>query len=333
MTKIVYVKTDLASLIVTLIGVLKEMLDDVTIEFIKADTDKKGKNKNTEDDPKSPFSGMRILAMSAEKTVLVCLKLRAEDFTEFKCKNKTYDIGVNMTNLYKLLKSTDKEDDLEMYIDSDDEQSLVLSVSSSDCSKTSDVELKLLDLDSSAVTLPPVEFDVDITMNACEFHKMCKDMSQIGPYLEIKCTANTLYFTCIGENSRKKIKHTTSENGVKIVFSVPDKRVIIQGFYELKCLNLFAKCANLCGDVRLFMKVKKYPLCLQYTVGRLGIFMAFVTPIAPQQKPADDQTDAYYQSDEEGKEKQPDEHNEEPVEKKDIPEDSSDDSDSSDEKE
>lgn len=314
MVKIVRLKTEHVAQMRTLFEVLKEILADTTIEFIrqpdettedvlspeKGKKNRKGKKGTDSDVVKSaPFSGMRILTVSPEKTVLICLKLHAHKFIEFTCKPKTYEIGVNLVALNRMLKSTDREDELEMYVDNEDKQSLVLIVNSSEKSRNTEFKLKLMDIDPTDIKLPPVEPDVMITMEANEFHKLCKDMSQIGQFLEIKCTNNTLFFTCEGSNSSRETKYTANEDGVKIVFVNPNKQLIIQGVYELKHLNLFSKCASLSNDIQLLMKVQKYPLCITYTVATLGDFIACISPIEAQNKGTYEETEALYQSDDE----------------------------------
>lgn len=304
MVKIVKIKTEHVSQIRTLFEVLKEMLADTTIEFIrqpdeedtKSEKNKKKNKKGENEKSAKPFSGMRILNVSPEKTVLICLRLHASEFREFVCKPKSYEIGVNLVTLNKMLKSTDREDDLEMYVDNDDKQSLVLLVSNSGIAKSSEFKLKLMDIAPSEIKLPPVEPDVMVTMGATEFHKLCKDMAQIGNYLEIKCTNSTLIFTCEGDNSSRETKYTANDDGIKIAFTNPNKQLIIQGVYDLKYLNLFSKCASLSTDIQLLLKVKKFPMCIKYTVATLGEFIACIAPIEAQSKNTYEETEALYQS-------------------------------------
>lgn len=312
MVKEVKIKTEHVAQMRTLFEVLKEILMEATIEFIQqpAETEedttsvkKKNKNKKaSEGEPAkpAPFSGMRILAIAPSNAFLLCLKLHAHKFMEFVCKYATYDIGVNMGALHKMLKSTDHEDELEMCVDNDDKQSLLISVNNSGIRRSTEFKLKLLDISKPNIKLPPVEPDVMITMSASEFHKLCKNMIQIGPYLEVKCTNNTLIFSCEGSNSSCETKYTTDDNGIKISILNPDKRLIFQGVYELKHINIFSKCASLSPDLQLLMKVNKYPLCIQYTVATLGDFVACMSPIIDSQaKNSFDEAADLYKSDDE----------------------------------
>ena len=298
MSKLIRIKTEHVRDIKTLFEVLKEILSDTTIEFLDPPIKKKKQTKSEREDDAPQFRGMRILTISPEKTVLICLKLRAKQFGKFECKNEKYEIGVNLVQLNKMLKMADNEDEIEMYVDSDNIQELVLSVSNENLKRTRDFKLKLMDIDPTQVKPPNVESDVMITMNASEFHKICKDMAQIGQYLEIKCTNNTLIFTCEGDNGSCDTRYATTDDGVKIMFCNQNKQLIIQGIYELRHLNLFSKCANLSNDIQLLMKVTKFPLVITYTVATLGEFIACVAPADLKEKKRFEDVEQLYQSDE-----------------------------------
>jgi proliferating cell nuclear antigen len=155
-------------------------------------------------------------------------------------------------------------------------------VSNTKIGRKSDSKLRLIEFEPVTISPPPVDADVMITMSATDFHKLCKDMVQIGSELEIKCTMSTLIFTCVGNNMSKETVYTISEDGIKIRYTNQNKQLIIQGIYKLRDINMFSKCASLSSDVQLIMKVKKYPLIIQYTVATLGDFIACISPIEPK---------------------------------------------------
>jgi proliferating cell nuclear antigen len=285
MGKIFHIITENVSQIRTLFEVLGGILQDAVIEIIKPidkndKNDKKDKKKSKKESISntSRGGGLKILMTSGD-TILIYLKLSHDKFVKFSCEPSKYNIDINLQELNKMLKSTDKEDKLEMYVDDDEQQFLVLSVENSEIKRNTEFKLKLMDIEPSCVNLPPVEPDVMITINASEFHKLCKDMTQIGALLEIQCTSNTLIFKCEGKNSSRETTYTVNEDGVKIAFTCPNKQLIAQGIYELRHLNLFSKCSSLSGEVQLLMKVKSYPLCIKYTVGTLGEFIVCIAPI------------------------------------------------------
>lgn len=307
MGKIVRCKTVNVSQIKTLIEVLSGILDNTNITFgryveetsesnkpeKKAKKSKKSKDDKEASETKKylTFPGMRILAVSPDKTVLICLKLYASKFDSYVCKPEEYNINLSLPQLYKLIKTTDKADELEFSIDSDEKQILTISTVSASNNKVlrkSDSELKLMETIQANLTPPSIEPDVMITMEAQEFHKLCKNMASIGGVLEIKCTNSTLVFTCVGDISSNKTTYTSGDDGIKIAYMHPNKNLIFQGMYKLGHLNLFAKCTTLSNDIQIMMKLEKYPIFIKYTVATLGDFIAVISPMEQKAQTFDD---------------------------------------------
>ena len=52
---------------------------------------------------------------------------------------------------------------------------------------------------------------------------------------------------------------------------------IIQGYYLLRHLALFSKCANLCQNIKIFL-ANENPLVIEYSVGNLGNLLLALAP-------------------------------------------------------
>ena len=94
--RIVEIKTVQTGSFKTLCEALKEILTDVNIEFNEG--------------------AMKIIAMDPSQTILVHLKLEADNFESFYCEKK-FLAGVNMLNLFKLLRTLTNNDALTLFID------------------------------------------------------------------------------------------------------------------------------------------------------------------------------------------------------------------------
>lgn len=301
----------------TLFEVLKEILQETNIEF-RSDgkIEKEGKDKNSssatasdgvgkknkhieeeteaDDDAqdeneteenKKDRGGLRIMAVDSTKTVLINLKLDSKNFNKFKCSKKKLPIGVNLGLFYKTIKSMDKNDILTLYVDHDDKNYLGIKIDNEEEKKDSVFRLKLLDLNDQKMQLPDTRFDAVITMNSTEFHKLCREMSQLAEYVEIKCLKDKIIFTCKGDFADRtttyKGSSTEEETDVHIKHASTTAEgapEIVQGIYELKNLVLFSKCASLCNDIEIYMK-NDYPLIIKYTVATLGRILLGLTPI------------------------------------------------------
>ena len=253
---ILELKTIQASAFRILIEALKEFLTDVNIEFTKHEII---------DD--NHTGGLNIIALNNSSSILVHLKLDAEKFDSYTCANDKINIGINMTYLYKLIKTINNNDILTLFLDDNDINKLGIKIENSNKNYMSTYKLNLMDLDKNIYNIPPTEFNTIITMATGEFHKICKDLSMIADTVEIKSYQKKLIFTAKGEIASNQVICGETSNGLKIIQKNNDD--IIQGVYDLKNLILFTKCTNLCTNVEIYMK-NDYPIVIKYNVAELG---------------------------------------------------------------
>ncbi|AYV81752.1 MAG: proliferating cell nuclear antigen [Harvfovirus sp.] len=228
---------------------------------------------------KEAAGGIKIVAINYTRTLLILVKLDAKEFSIFKVSKSIYDVGVNLLQLNKLIKTLDKDDILTISIDEEDTQMLVLDVENEVKNSRTCNRLKMLDINKKSYKIPATKFDVTITMDAVDFHKTCKEMNQIAEYVEILCKENSITFTCKGDCSEKSTTlDATESNGIKIKFANPKKKVIVQGIFELKHFVMFTKCASLCPNIQVYMK-NNYPIFIKYTVAKLGHVLLGLIPI------------------------------------------------------
>ena len=172
-------------------------------------------------------------------------------------------------------------------------------------------KLKLRDINRTKIPIPPIPFDSIITIDASEFHRICKEMSQISELMEIICTRKSITFTCKGDCSARsttwydsaemikdkgKDKDKEEEIYVKINFGKNSKADIVQGTFQLKYLVMFTKCASICPTIQIYMK-NGLPLCIKYTVATLGRILFCLSPYE------EDRIDKEFDDDEEHYEK------------------------------
>lgn len=289
MSKLIEITTEHVIPFKTLIEGLKDILNDVNIEIRAPGKKKKKRNKTTssssdEDSENSDSQeeveekgGIRISTTDSTNTLLINVSLDAKEFSTFICKKKVVDLGITLGQFHKLIKSLDKDDTLSMYVNEDDKQNLVLQVANPEKNYETTYKLKLMEINKTEYNIPSTAFDSIIVFDTAEFHRICREMSQIAEYIEIKCTKKTITYSCKGDCSERSTTYYTDDNGVKIKFS-KNAPEIVQGIFELKNLVLFSKYSNLCSNIQIYMK-NNYPLCIKYTVATLGSMLFCLTPI------------------------------------------------------
>lgn len=257
---IIEIKTVQTNAFKILCEALKEILTDVNIEF----------NENY----------MKIIAMDPSQTILVRLKLDSDKFEYFYCEKK-FLAGVNMSNLFKLLRTLTNNDALTLFIDKNNTNQLGIRIENGEKNLITTYHLNLIEVDEQGYQIPEIEFESVITMPSNEFTKICKDMINISDVIEIKSIynhniGNQLIFSCVGEFAQQETILGESNNGLS--FSKQnDTHDIIQGNYNLKHVVLFSKCTNLCGSIEIYIK-NDFPIVIKFSVGSLGDVLVCLAP-------------------------------------------------------
>jgi len=249
-------KTVQSSAFRILVEALKEILTDANFEFDE--------------------SGMKLIAMDASHTVLVHLKLDSKNFEHYHCPNKIV-VGVNMINLFKLIKTMSNSDTLTLYVQSDNPNHMGIRIENGDKNTITTYSLNLMDLNEESIQIPPATFSSVITMPSVDFQKICRDMHNLADIIEVKSVGSQLIFSCKGDFAKQEtIMGECTTNGMSYVKKQDDSE-IVQGLFALKHLVLFTKCTNLCNSIEMYLK-NDYPLIICYSVASLGKIKLCLAP-------------------------------------------------------
>jgi len=252
---IVDIKTIQSSAIKVLVEALKEILNDANL--IIDDT------------------GIKLIAMDSTHTVLIHMKLEADKFEYFYCKERII-AGINMLNLFKLIKTMSNSDTLTIFINKNDINKLGIKINNHEKNTQTIYKLNLLDIPEEDITIPPAEFETELTLPSSDFQKLIRDMINIGENTEIKSIGSTLTFNCDGDFANQSTLLGETQNGLQFKQNTSPE-YLVQGVFSLKYLILFTKCTNLCNQIQLYIK-NDYPLIIQYTIASLGIIKLCLAP-------------------------------------------------------
>lgn len=230
-------KTIQASAFKAAFEVLKDILNDVNIYFDNV--------------------GMRILTLDTARVALVDFELQADNFEEYECTNPIV-AGVNVTNMFKLLKTISNTDTLSMELNNRD--SLKITIENPTKKTCTKFDLKLLDIDEDHIEVPDIPIATVTILSSVDFQRICRDMNNLSTEIEIKRKENSLVISCSGDFANQE----TVIDCVDVVNS------IYSGVYSLKYLNIFTKATGMCSNVQLMQEVDNRFLILQYNVANLG---------------------------------------------------------------
>ena len=222
-----------------------------------------------------------VVAMDASHTVLVHLKLESEKFESYYCNNKKV-LGLNMLNLFKLIKTMSNSDTLTLYVENNDPNHLGIKIENGDKNTVTNYKLNLMDLNEETIQIPPAVFSSVITMPSNDFQKICRDMHNLAETIEIKSVGQQLFFSCKGDFAKQQtIISETNVNGVSSGLSFnknpENSNDIVQGVFALKYLVLFTKCTSVNQNIELYLK-NDFPLIIKYQVADLGEIKLALAP-------------------------------------------------------
>lgn len=216
--------------------VLKDILNDVNAYFRK--------------------EGLFIVTLDTARTSLVDIFLPADNFEEYECDQEEVIAGINISNTFKLLKTITNNDVLQIEINCKEYMNISIS---SDTKKTqTKFQLKLLDINESRIEVPDVDMTTITTLPSIDFQRLCRDMSNIGSYIEIVRSGKEISFNCEGDFANQETS----------IECVEETQKTISGLYSLKYLNIFTKATSMCSSVQIIQQTGF--LILKYNVANLG---------------------------------------------------------------
>lgn len=305
---LLFIRTKKIPAIKSLFEALKEIFKDVNIKFMP-----KVEKINKEDGSVRVSGGMYIIALNSNSSIYVRMHLEADKFCYYECNpidplKNHITLGVNMTNLFKLIKYLNNDDELYMIYNKENINQFNLKYVNKMKKLTTNFYLNLLDLADQSITVGKQDFDFVITMPSNDFHGLIKVMSGVADQVDIKlCSETVVYdngktvdkyslkFYCKGEfvefessfdgciktnDIDAEDEDKNNDDNTIGVFRHNDgsgqkndadtnKETIIQGIYELKSLSLFSRCSSLCSNIELYIK-NNSPLVIKYRVADMG---------------------------------------------------------------
>lgn len=229
--------------------------------------------------------GLKISTYDISKVSITHIKLDANKFESFYCK-KPVIIGVDTTILFKTLKSANRKDTINLYMDESDQDKLCIELADSFAGKIKTVNIPLLSLEDKILNIPSITFDCIVNIPTTQFQQIIKDINMLdGTIVEIKSVGKQVIFSCddglaefktmiaeINDNLNNEQKTLLHQNGedIKSIYFEKSSDKIVQGKYKLSFLMYFIKASHLCENMNILLTNDK-PLILEYFVADIGV--------------------------------------------------------------
>lgn len=224
--------------------------------------------------------GINVQAMDGSHVALVSLTLKSGDrgaFEQFRC-DRQQSLGVSVDSLSKIMKLCGNDDKVKMVVE-DEADLIVFTFENTSSDKTTDFELKLLDIENEALGIPEQEYGTEIDMPSKEFANIVRDVSVFGDTVQLDVQKDMVKFRVVGDigkgNINLKPRESVKEEN-SVVLRVEEPIVLS---FALRYLASFAKAAPLSEQVKLQIS-NGVPMVVSFVLEEesKGSLMFFLAP-------------------------------------------------------
>lgn len=269
--------------------------DQSSEEFEVDDQDLKNTNSARANEQKFIISGgIKIFSITEDKKVVVRATINADLINKFHCEKVT-KIGMNIMVLNKALKIVKDSDMLclRMRRGSDD----YLYISAKDIGKSNErmaeMRMFLPSADGHPVDLCEKRYDYEITMQAGELQRVCKNMTTGSPDLQIWASKDSISFKSQNESIITASKHGDFEENIcddeyqydeDAAQSDPSdsesrsQKVECFGSFNLKHMLIFASTAKSDVNIIRLHLAHREPLMIWTSISNIGDLYAMIVP-------------------------------------------------------
>jgi proliferating cell nuclear antigen len=239
--------------------------------------------------------GIKISAKDISKQSFTYIKLDKDKFDIFEI-DKPRVLGLNLGILYKVIKSSTRNDIITFYINEGEEDILYVELYDHYLSKTKVFKIPILELDDIDTDVRKKTYNNIINISTKQFQQVIKDILLVnGKVIDIMSINKEVIFSCkdgevefqitLGETTDPDAEECDEKcekkhNDSWIIDSAEDNsNSIIQGSFKVCYFTDIIKASYLCDNMNILMS-NDTPLILEYFVGELGVLLLELRPIS-----------------------------------------------------
>lgn len=215
------------------------------------------------------------------ETIAVHIELNSNEFEHYFCDTKAI-VGVNIMDLFKVIKSVDKDDIIFLYVEKGNTDQLFISTENSSTKEITKTAIRTIDHEDEGLEISDLEFDISVDIPSQRFQKICKDFNSFKVNdIQISIIDKKIAISSVdGDVSRNVIlttSETTDDSQQGISIKNYEDNYIYKGCFTLAYFNNFTKATPLCDKVTLFLR-NDGPLMVQYKVVNIGELSFILSP-------------------------------------------------------
>lgn len=214
--------------------------------------------------------GIYMQAMDSSHISMVSFQFKSDMFKLYECTNAV-DMGIDITQLYKILKVVSNDDMFGLELVKD--HILSIQIKNTKRDKEWFFEMKLMDIDSEELDIPPQPDGWRALVNTSDFLSNVSTMSEIGDDIEIGCSGGKLCLRSCGEmtsalvaNSLPCEWHGNQEDMGDVILK-----------FTTKMIRMYGSGRRISETFEIILS-PEHPIMIRYNITENSSIVIFVAP-------------------------------------------------------
>jgi proliferating cell nuclear antigen len=212
--------------------------------------------------------GISFRGMDPSHVALIDIFWPNTAFDSYKCDSEL-KFGVRISEFSKLIKRTDKKDELEVSISDQD----VLRIKTSGSYKR-EYKMRLIESSSGSTPLPKLSFNSKLVLSLPSFDKILSDIEVVSEYVEIESYPEKVVFIGKSDTGEAIVIMEPNSEGLEEI----DVKEESKATYSLDYLLKIVKSISSVGVAAAIEYSTKMPIRLEFRIANIGRIHFYLAP-------------------------------------------------------
>lgn len=212
--------------------------------------------------------GISFRGMDPSHVALIDVFWPNTAFDSYECDSEL-KFGVRISEFSKLIKRTDKKDELEVSISDQD----VLKIKTSGSYKR-EYKMRLIESSSGSTPLPKLSFNSKLVLSLSAFDKILSDIEVVSEYVEIESFPERIEFLGKSDTGEAMVTMEASSEGLEEIEVKEESKAT----YSLDYLLKIVKSVSSVGIAAAIEYSTKMPIRLEFRIANIGRIHFYLAP-------------------------------------------------------
>jgi proliferating cell nuclear antigen len=212
--------------------------------------------------------GISFRGMDPSHVALIDIFWPNTAFDSYQCDSEL-KFGVRISDFSKLIKRTDKKDELEVSITDQD----VLRIKTSGSYKR-EYKMRLIESSSGSTPLPKLSFNSKLVLSLSAFDKILSDIEVVSEYVEIESFPERIEFLGKSDTGEAMVTMEPNSEGLEDLEVKEESKAT----YSLDYLLKIVKSVSSVGVTSAIEYSTKMPIRLEFRIANIGRIHFYLAP-------------------------------------------------------